>query len=453
MRKSGVCEVCHTVQPLTPNENIRKHPSPLFPGMATKPPSCKGSGKPALLSWDVHCPGCSCRVLYVTERGINDHMDDGSPWSARVHDAEERCDGSKFWADDIDTAIAAKWGAPAPEPDTVVTSDGIRFSKELLDDYPDFTPAVTEMVASMQAEYEQICETPRIQGETQIPYDEPPTVQLDNSHSEFTPVDPPPPVYTPGDLDFGAVPAKQRAPRRSRQPLEGRAAELASQMKEAWWASQARSERSLQARIGPSEVGHECERRIAYKLSSTQQVNHGKDPWAAWVGTQIHAGLELIFRQASGDSGRYLVETKVVLPSALVPGGTTDLFDRRLHRVIDHKSPGESSLSHMWLDGPSVQYQTQLHVYGYGLKQLGETVEEVALVGWPREKGSLDDLYAWVADYDEQIALDAIARTERIGASLWTLEPKDFPKKTSFLCKWCPYYLPNSQDENKGCTG
>lgn len=446
MTASGVCEVCHTVQPLTPNENIRKHSSPLFPDLPTKPPACKGSGKPALLSWDVKCPGCSAKVLYVATRGVNDHMDDGSPWSRRVHDDDERCVGSKDWAEDLDAALEAKWIAPDPAQEeascvgsgtpseTILTADGIPFSKELLDDYPDWTPAVDEMAAAMQPPSEIPCEAPRIQGEMQLPAPESPSLE---------------------DLWGGgaSAPPKPKAPRRKRQQLEGRAAELASWFKEAFFVHESSRPRSVQQHVGPSEAGAECERRLAYKLSGHEKVNYSRKPWAAFVGTMMHAGCERIIETLQGSTQRFLVEQRVEFGSAVMPGGTLDLFDRLHGRVLDWKNPGKSSLSKMHLDGPGRQYRTQLHLYGYGAKRLGEDVQEVALVGLPRESGNLDEIYAFVEDYDEQIALDAIARIERIASDLWRMEAPDFPKTTSFLCQWCDFYLPGATDETRGCRG
>lgn len=226
-------------------------------------------------------------------------------------------------------------------------------------------------------------------------------------------------------------------------------------MKEVWWASQSRSERTLQTAIGPSEIGLDCMRRLAMKISGMPQVNHEGHPWAAWVGTAMHSAYEIMFTEASGTSGRWITETKVEIGSTVVPKGTADLFDRHLHRVIDHKNMGKSTLSKAWLDGPSKQYETQLHVYGLGLERMGEDVREVALVAWPREGNTLDDMYAWVADYDRDVALAAITRVESIARRLGQLGEdgwRQAPKTPSFGCKFCPFYLPGDKVESRGCS-
>src|SRR3990172_1195390 len=48
------------------------------------------------------------------------------------------------------------------------------------------------------------------------------------------------------------------------------------------------SPRSRQKRIGPSEIGDSCARKIAYRLLETPEMNRVRDPWPAVVGTAIH---------------------------------------------------------------------------------------------------------------------------------------------------------------------
>ena len=45
--------------------------------------------------------------------------------------------------------------------------------------------------------------------------------------------------------------------------------------------------RSLQKRIGPSEVGTPCDRRIGYKLLGHTENERG-DAWKPTVGTAVH---------------------------------------------------------------------------------------------------------------------------------------------------------------------
>lgn len=48
--------------------------------------------------------------------------------------------------------------------------------------------------------------------------------------------------------------------------------------------------RSLQRRIGPSEVGQPCERRLLLQLLGATRHNTSTDQCPATVGTAVHAG-------------------------------------------------------------------------------------------------------------------------------------------------------------------
>jgi hypothetical protein len=98
--------------------------------------------------------------------------------------------------------------------------------------------------------------------------------------------------------------------------------------------------RSKQVYIGPSEIGHACTRRIAYKLLDWDKANEipGGGNWAAQVGTAIHAHLAEIF----GKLEDYEVEQKVTIRSNLT--GTVDLFDKRRGIVMDWKTTNATGL-------------------------------------------------------------------------------------------------------------
>jgi len=56
--------------------------------------------------------------------------------------------------------------------------------------------------------------------------------------------------------------------------------------------------RSLQKRIGPSEIGTPCDRRIGYKLLG-QEENPRGDAWKPTVGTAVHGWLEKALEDAN----------------------------------------------------------------------------------------------------------------------------------------------------------
>lgn len=225
--------------------------------------------------------------------------------------------------------------------------------------------------------------------------------------------------------------------------------------------------RSQQVALGPSEVGIECPRRLAYRildwpLPPGTPPGIGGDPWPATVGTAIHAWLADAF--AADTSGRWLVEQRVTIAPPLVPGGSCDLFDTVTGTVIDHKCVGPESMRTYKATGPREQYQVQAHLYGLGWELAGQHPRRVALAFYPRG-GLLSGLWVWSAPYDRQRALDALARLSNIrdlvtatdaaaggferNPAAWEL----IPARPSHSCAWCPWYRPGSADLSAGCPG
>lgn len=223
--------------------------------------------------------------------------------------------------------------------------------------------------------------------------------------------------------------------------------------------------RSSQRHLGPSEIGSSCDRRIAMSLMGIPATNPGGDGFAAWLGTQGHAGMADIYEWANGQSGRYAVETKLSFPSKLVPRGTGDLLDRKLRVFVDWKFMGTWSLKKLRDTGPSAVYRTQIHTYAYGAVTRGEKVDRVAIVGMPRQGSSLDEMFVWSEPYDKAIAVNALQRVEDIGKRVAEWEQDggtnheraqliaSFPIHPDSGCKYCPHYLPKSTDLGHACNG
>jgi len=218
--------------------------------------------------------------------------------------------------------------------------------------------------------------------------------------------------------------------------------------------------RGAQKTLGPSEIGHECDRRLALSLMGVEPVNPGGDGWAAWLGTQGHRGLDEVFTWASANSGRFVTETRVAFDSQYVPYGTADLFDRVQAEVGDFKFMGEYSLKRLIQQGPPEHYRVQLQVYGLGMELLGEKVRKVSLYGLPRAGSSLDGMYVWTVPYDRKAAQDALKRVDRIaeeafgqgvGPSSKMEVAQDFA--TADECRWCPHFLKGDKDMQRGCPG
>jgi hypothetical protein len=96
-------------------------------------------------------------------------------------------------------------------------------------------------------------------------------------------------------------------------------------------------------------------------------------------------------------------------------------------------------------------------VYAYGARLKGESVDHVAIIGWPRESSNLEDLYVWTEPYDASVALDALKRVDRIAERLGQATSSGLELAHTFPivndCKFCPFYAPGDKRMERGCNG
>lgn len=213
------------------------------------------------------------------------------------------------------------------------------------------------------------------------------------------------------------------------------------------WAEASR-ERSLQVRLGPSELGVECERQLGYRIMGLQGPNLDMaDPWAGFVGSAIHHRTEESIRRyeaAHPLAPRWNIEEHVEIVPGLIEG-SADL--NRDDVLVDEKSAGKTVMADVKKNGPSKKYQVQIMLYAYGLRRKGRMITKVALAFVPRE-GYLRDMFVWAAPYDEALALEAIARPYRIRDDLVRLQVQQYPLNwekipaaPSYMgCQYCPMW-------------
>ncbi|GAA0638062.1 hypothetical protein GCM10010174_69880 [Kutzneria viridogrisea] len=216
--------------------------------------------------------------------------------------------------------------------------------------------------------------------------------------------------------------------------------------------------RSVQVALGPSEIGEPCARKLAYRLMDETRTNADSDPWAAIIGTAVHAWLADAFEAANTRLGRirYLVERRVEVRPGLT--GSCDLFDADTMTVIDHKVVGTTKMREYRLQGPPPHYRAQAHLYGVGYANLGLPVREVALAFYPRG-GLLSGLHVWSEPFDPAIAQAALDRHDQVLALVDTLDvernPANYrhlPATPSHGCTYCPWFKPGT-DTGRGCPG
>jgi hypothetical protein len=223
--------------------------------------------------------------------------------------------------------------------------------------------------------------------------------------------------------------------------------------------------RSLQKRIGPSEIGHPCDRQLGYHFAKAPKVNiSDRLPWKSTIGTAMHTWAEetlarwIITQNDTATLGpRFLLETKVDVGA--INGedidGSCDLYDRKTATVIDYKFVGGTQLRGYKANGPGQKYRIQAHAYGRGWIAKGYPVEHVAVWFLPRDQ-EFKQHHFWSEPYDEQIVLDALARADRIAQMAEALGPAAAPlMKTSdqVNCTYCPWFKPGSTDLTTACGG
>jgi hypothetical protein len=175
--------------------------------------------------------------------------------------------------------------------------------------------------------------------------------------------------------------------------------------------------RSVQRHLGPSELGHECDRQVVAKMAGSKITNHVADPWASIMGTAGHAYVADAFSwdNTHNDYLRWLTEARVTPDPGPDPHpGTADLYDCFNRCVVDHKFQGETTRARLKRSGPPRHYYVQLLLYRQGYLNLGLPVERVVIASWPRTKSTLDDMYVWShvpTPDDDQLVRDVLVQT------------------------------------------
>lgn len=229
-----------------------------------------------------------------------------------------------------------------------------------------------------------------------------------------------------------------------------RAMTTAERVREDIAIASALAPRSVQARIGPSELGVACDRALAYRLAGTAPTGQSKsDPLAPLIGTGVHLAMADCYRRLAGRSGRYLIEHPVTYRGV---SGSVDLYDRRHAVAIDWKSTTKAKIRRVAHDGPPWRYVVQAMTYAAGLIAAGEAVDHVAIVYVPVD-GQLADMHVIARPFDRSIADAAIDRYETVARQAAEHGPAALGVRTSNLCVWCDYYRPDRDADGHGCPG
>ncbi len=219
--------------------------------------------------------------------------------------------------------------------------------------------------------------------------------------------------------------------------------------------------RSLQKRIGPSQMGTPCDRKLAYRLAQAPVVNVRAVAWQAQVGTAVHTWLTDVFVKANDlwpdEPPRWLTDLKVTV--GVVDGtpitGRLDLLDTGSKTVVDWKIPGPTSMKSKRAHGPGQEYRTQLHLYAAGAIAAGHEVTDVMLLALPAA-GRLEDCWHWTEPYDPAIAQTAVQRNDALAVALRLLGPEVVLPQLGTaddFCNFCDHHKPGVAASGQSCPG
>jgi len=185
------------------------------------------------------------------------------------------------------------------------------------------------------------------------------------------------------------------------------------------------SERSLQRAVGPSEVGG-CRRRVWHRLQGTPPINSTLGA-AAFMGTAIHEKIERRLSELSQD--RYLIELEVEFAGLM---GHVDVYDTVDREVIDWKTI--TLKKKRWF--PSEQQWMQVHLYGLLLAENGYPVDQVTLVGIPRD-GNERDVLVRSEPWKRHIADEGLLWLRELHTRLSAPAPE---RPASFCRDYCQFF-------------
>jgi hypothetical protein len=175
------------------------------------------------------------------------------------------------------------------------------------------------------------------------------------------------------------------------------------------------TDRGRQVEIGVSEIGMQCQRCVLRKLAGVEKEQI-TGSWRAQLGTYVHAGLASEFETRSWNQD-VLIETSLDVHDykSLHLRGSCDAFfpNDGAGLVVDWKIVGDDTLETVSSGQVKQQYVTQGNLYALGWEKKGYSVETVAIMFLPANKGNLQrDAVPVVFPYDRVHAVKALAKIE-----------------------------------------
>jgi len=199
--------------------------------------------------------------------------------------------------------------------------------------------------------------------------------------------------------------------------------------------------RSLQSRLGPSEVGS-CAYCVGYTMAAKLCDMPDRDPdpfgYAAWIGTAVHYYMQhkLDLAYGAGYEIETFRETKLKdifeVEGYGTVSGNCDLMVPDWFRTFDYKFPGAWSYDKVVMairkgeaairkgelptsaHKPSMQYRVQQQVYAQGWIQKGYQIDSCVIIFLPRHTNALTDMVIWEEPVNQELYEKAIANIDII---------------------------------------
>lgn len=189
------------------------------------------------------------------------------------------------------------------------------------------------------------------------------------------------------------------------------------------------TERSRQTKIGPSEIGMDCDRCFMRKMAEKPKNQHDNGSWKTQVGTYVHAGLERDYRARLDLLFNRFPETRVIadMYRGRILDGSCDMFVPRADTdlpgfglAVDWKIPSTdeddkgklkpSATMQKTIKGEVKRdYIVQANLYGRGYELKGLPVSHVCVFYIP-SFGQLWHAKPILMRYDPKWAAWGVAR-------------------------------------------
>jgi hypothetical protein len=210
-------------------------------------------------------------------------------------------------------------------------------------------------------------------------------------------------------------------------------------------AASASTERSMQRRVGMSEIGGAaCQ--LGHRLLGTPTTNHDTQVLAAARGTAIHKWLEDVLPVHAHDGDKMTTEAEVEFGPLL---GHTDII--LVDGVIeDSKTKDGVGMMNVRRYGPGRDYVWQNHLYAAAVMAAGGP--PIHTLRWTFYTVSTpDDVYVVEMPYDPVILTEALEHYNRVLADASAGVKPEPERNVKSWCKpFCSFYDPTDE---VGCAG